>query len=82
MHFIHYFFVYFTTFFFLLVSTDMADLVIRKQKSYSYTAEFELKIISFVKESKNCAASCQFRVYEKFIHVWCKNKAKLENIPK
>ena len=57
----------------------MADLVIRKQKRYSYAAGF--KVISFVEEF-NCAASRQLKVYRKFICDWHKNKAKLENILK
>lgn len=60
----------------------MADLVIRKQKCNSYTARFKLKVISFVEQSNNSAASRQFVVYEKFIRDWHKNMAKLENIPK
>ena len=58
----------------------MADLVIRKQKCNLYAAEF--KVISFAEESNGCAVSCQFKIYEKLIHDWDKNKAKLENIPK
>ena len=58
----------------------MANLVIRKQKHNSYTAGF--KVISFAEEFNKCAAFRQFRVYKKLIRDWCKNKAKLENIPK
>ena len=48
----------------------------------SFAAGFKLKAISSAEESKNCAASHQFRVYEIFICDWRKNKAKLEIIPK
>ena len=58
----------------------MTDLVIRKQKPNSYAAGF--KVISFAEESNNCAASCQFRFYEKLIHDLCKNEAKLKIPPK
>ena len=52
VHLIHYFFIYLTTFFSLLVSTCLADLVITKQKSNSYTVGFKLKVIPFEEESK------------------------------
>ena len=60
----------------------MAVLVIRKQKCNSYADGFKLKAISFVKISNNCAASHQFKFYEKLICGWRKNKAMLENILK
>ena len=41
-----------------------------------------LKVLSFAKESNNCAASHKFKIYEKFICDWCKNTAKLENFAK
>ena len=58
----------------------MTDLVILKQKHNSYAAGF--KVISFVGESYNCAISCHFRINDKLICDWRKNKAKVENMPK
>ena len=46
----------------------------------SCAAGFKLKIISFVEETNNWATFWQFRVYEKLIRDWLKNKAKIENI--
>ena len=47
VHFIHYFLIYRTAFFFLLVSFDITDLVLRKQKRNSCTGKFKLKVILF-----------------------------------
>ena len=54
----------------------------KTRKKSSYSSEYKLKAVAFAEVSTNRAAAREFRVHEKRIREWRKNKEILMNSPK